>query len=60
MKRAVIYARYSSDKQREESIDAQVRACNLPEFAELRDVVYGRRHGKLNKHRQASVARRDW
>lgn len=27
MKRAVIYARYSSDKQREESIDAQVRAC---------------------------------
>lgn len=27
MKRAVIYARFSSDKQREESIDAQVRAC---------------------------------
>ena len=25
--RAVIYARYSSDNQREESIDAQVRAC---------------------------------
>ena len=24
---AVIYARYSSDKQNEESIDAQVRAC---------------------------------
>lgn len=27
MERAVIYARYSSDHQREESIDAQVRAC---------------------------------
>ena len=27
MERAVIYARYSSDQQREESIDAQVRAC---------------------------------
>ena len=27
MKKAVIYARYSSDMQREESIDAQVRAC---------------------------------
>ena len=27
MQRAVIYARFSSDNQREESIDAQVRAC---------------------------------
>ena len=27
MDRAVIYARYSSDNQREESIDAKVRAC---------------------------------
>ena len=27
MPRAVIYARFSSDMQREESIDAQVRAC---------------------------------
>lgn len=27
MKNAVIYARFSSDNQREESIDAQVRAC---------------------------------
>lgn len=25
--KAVIYARYSSDNQREESIEAQVRAC---------------------------------
>ena len=28
MKNAVIYARFSSDMQREESIDAQLRACN--------------------------------
>ena len=27
MKKAVIYARYSSDMQRKESIDEQVRAC---------------------------------
>lgn len=27
MKNAVIYARYSSDKQTEDSIEAQVRAC---------------------------------
>ena len=27
MKKAVIYARFSSDQQREESIEAQVRAC---------------------------------
>lgn len=29
MQRAVIYARFSSDMQREESIDAQVRACSV-------------------------------
>ena len=27
MQRAVIYARYSSDKQTEDSIEAQLRAC---------------------------------
>ena len=32
---AVIYARYSSDNQREESIDAQVRACR--EYAATHD-----------------------
>ncbi len=32
MKKAVIYARYSSDKQREESIEGQIRECNR--FAE--------------------------
>ena len=27
MKDAVIYARYSSDRQREESIEGQIRVC---------------------------------
>lgn len=27
MKKAVIYARYSSDRQREESIEGQIRVC---------------------------------
>lgn len=35
MDRAVIYARYSSDNQREESIDAQVRACR--EYCKRKD-----------------------
>lgn len=33
---AVIYARYSSDNQREESIDGQIRECK--EFAENNDI----------------------
>jgi site-specific DNA recombinase len=37
MKRAAIYARYSSDNQRDESIDAQVRA--IEEFAKKNDIV---------------------
>ena len=32
MKKAVIYARYSSDSQTEQSIDGQLRVCK--EFAE--------------------------
>lgn len=35
--KAVIYARFSSDKQNEESIDAQVRACR--EYAVLRGYI---------------------
>ena len=35
MQQAAIYARYSSDKQREESIDAQIRACR--EYAAAHD-----------------------
>ena len=36
-RRAVIYARFSSDNQREESIDAQVRACE--EYAKKNDLL---------------------
>ena len=35
--RAVIYARYSSDNQREESIEGQLRECN--EYADKNDMV---------------------
>ena len=34
---AVIYARYSSDKQTEDSIEAQVRACR--EYASKKDIL---------------------
>ena len=34
--RAVIYARYSSDNQREESIEGQLRDCN--EYAKYNDI----------------------
>ena len=34
---AVIYARYSSDSQREESIDGQLRECKA--FAESNDIT---------------------
>ncbi|MEE0897678.1 MAG: recombinase family protein, partial [Acutalibacteraceae bacterium] len=34
---AVIYARYSSDNQREESIEGQLRECK--EFAEANDMI---------------------
>ena len=34
---AVIYARYSSDSQREESIEGQLRECN--EYAEYRGMT---------------------
>ena len=37
MKKAVIYARFSSDNQREESIDAQVRA--IEEYAERNNII---------------------
>lgn len=36
MKRAVIYARYSSEKQNEQSIDGQIRVCK--KFAEDNDI----------------------
>ena len=36
MKKAVIYARYSSDRQREESIEGQIRVCE--EYAKKHDL----------------------
>ena len=36
MKRGVIYARYSCDNQREESIDGQIRDCTA--FAKGNDI----------------------
>lgn len=37
MKTAVIYARYSSDRQTEQSIDGQLRVCN--DYAQRNDIV---------------------
>ena len=37
MMKAVIYARYSSDNQREESIEGQIRECM--EYAEMNDIT---------------------
>ena len=37
MKTAVIYARYSSDRQAEQSIEGQVRVCN--DYAERNDIL---------------------
>ena len=37
MKTAVIYARYSSDSQSEQSIDGQLRVCN--EYAKNNDII---------------------
>ena len=36
MKSAVIYARYSSERQTEQSIEGQLRVCN--EYAERNDI----------------------
>ena len=40
METAVIYARYSSDNQRDESIDAQVRACRAYAAQHDLDIVH--------------------
>lgn len=37
MKTAVIYARYSSDRQTEQSIEGQVRVCN--DYAERNGIL---------------------
>ena len=43
----VIYARYSSDNQREESIEGQLRECK--EFAEKNDRFYVNSWGREKK-----------
>lgn len=56
MKKAVIYARYSSDMQREESIDAQVRACTYYahqyQFEVVRVYADRAQSGKRTKNRE--------
>ena len=71
MQKAVIYARYSSDNQRDESIDAQVRACRA--YAKQHDfdivhvyadkalsgVVAKPQHAQLKEHKGAEQSRGD-
>ena len=40
--RAVIYARYSSDGQREESVEGQLRECK--EFADRHNILKNRKY----------------
>ncbi len=44
--KAVIYARYSSDNQREESIDGQLRDCkNYAKYNDMKNIrASGRKH----------------
>ena len=42
MKRAAVYARYSSDNQRETSIDDQIRSC--ADYAKLNDMIIDPKH----------------
>ena len=50
--KAVIYARYSSDNQREESIEGQLRDCN--EYAKYNDIeIVDRKSTRLNSSHMA-------
>jgi site-specific DNA recombinase len=51
--KAVIYARYSCDNQREESIDGQLRECK--EFAERKGMILvdAYRYSDVSKNRQS-------
>ena len=54
---AVIYARYSSDNQREESIEGQIRECTAyaeKNAGELRYIVPGECHIVLVEHLQSA------
>ena len=44
---AVIYARYSSDNQREESIEGQIRECTA--YAEKNGITVVKHNRKLRK-----------
>lgn len=58
--KAVIYARYSSDNQREESIDGQIRECTA--FAEKNGITILRHYidpGLFCQNRQPSSFSRD-
>ena len=45
MKTAVIYARYSSERQTEQSIEGQMRVCH--EYAKENDILIVDHRGKL-------------
>ena len=51
----VIYARYSSDNQREESIEGQLRECK--EFAEKNDRFYVNSWGRGKEHNHPGPCR---
>lgn len=58
--KAVIYARYSSDNQREESIEGQIRECTA--FAEKNDITVLKHymiqtHSQRGLHSSALIAR---
>lgn len=52
----VIYARYSSDHQREESIEGQIRECT--EYAQRQGIGYEKTQGLLKIGRMAQLTPR--
>ena len=53
--KAVIYARYSSDNQREESIEGQLRECK--EYADKNDIVIVKNYIDLRYPPKPIIAR---
>ena len=59
MKTAVIYARYSSERQTEQSIEGQLRICN--DYAKRNDIVIvGHRKRKNHGRRPARKDFLEW
>ena len=56
--KAVIYARYSSDNQREESIEGQIRECSA--FAEKNGITILRHYIDCLLYTSALPTRRRW